>query len=661
MSDPGPISLRLCKVLCSNGGSMELGHLARALQLSSKKFSKLMDLEKGRTLVVRNQDGNEMVVYTSQLRMCADRNQECTGDCGKLHLCRFFILGGCSRPRCKFDHSIDTDKAAKVLKKHHLDGVTITELRYLLLQNDPTLLPDVCLHYNRGEGPYGSCTYKTTCNKLHLCQHLLQGDCKFGSKCKRSHDLSDDDTVRRMTKWGLAASLVPQILELYLNASAIKNNANATPMAEPKSPVRKDRPAVQRSASSQPVEEICLYFILNSCSFKERCVRDHYNLPYRWQVCIDDTWTDFPDIEAIERSYCDPNSRTVVKDLNYDTMMLKSRKVRRLSTPSSASKPPHFILTTEWLWYWKDEYNRWIEYGQEKEAHSSATITSSDIETVFLSDENASVQFKAGKQSYVLSFKEMMQRNVRFGTERPVCRRPKFVSAEEVPKLKKRKLEPSKTGDKSTPAHWDEGQVPEVGYKLVQLPASSEEYKTIQTMFQRTVPDTQIQSVERIQNLALWEVYQWQKEQMKKRDGGKEVDERKVFHGTSSSLVDAICQHNFDWRICGTHGTSYGKGSYFARDAAYSHRYCTNANSGQYVMFVARTLVGDFIRGSSSYLRPPAKSPSGSSFYDSCVDSESNPSIFVIFEKLQIYPEYLIRYTEKPADLQAMLAALRYR
>lgn len=38
------------------------------------------------------------------------------------------------------------------------------------------------------------------------------------------------------------------------------------------------------------------------------------------------------------------------------------------------------------------------------------------------------------------------------------------------------------------------------------------------------------------------------------------VDERQLFHGTSASFVDAICQQNFDWRVCGLHGTSYGKG-----------------------------------------------------------------------------------------------------
>lgn len=47
---------------------------------------------------------------------------------------------------------------------------------------------------------------------------------------------------------------------------------------------------------------------------------------------------------------------------------------------------------------------------------------------------------------------------------------------------------------------------------------------------------------------------------MQKRNGRKMVDERQLFHGTSTGLVDAICQQNFDWRVSGLHGTSYGKG-----------------------------------------------------------------------------------------------------
>ena len=38
------------------------------------------------------------------------------------------------------------------------------------------------------------------------------------------------------------------------------------------------------------------------------------------------------------------------------------------------------------------------------------------------------------------------------------------------------------------------------------------------------------------------------------------VPEKKLFHGTNPKHIDAICLTNFDWRICGTHGTAFGKG-----------------------------------------------------------------------------------------------------
>lgn len=51
-----------------------------------------------------------------------------------------------------------------------------------------------------------------------------------------------------------------------------------------------------------------------------------------------------------------------------------------------------------------------------------------------------------------------------------------------------------------------------------------------------------------------------QREQMEKRNGGKAVNQQYLFHGTEASLVEAICEQNFDWRMCGVHGTAYGKG-----------------------------------------------------------------------------------------------------
>lgn len=119
-----------------------------------------------------------------------------------------------------------------------------------------------------------------------------------------------------------------------------------------------------------------------------------------------------------------------------------------------------------------------------------------------------------------------------------------------------------------------------------------------------------------------------------------------LFHGTNTDVVDAICQQGFDWRMCGKHGTLFGKGTYFASAASYSHRYAKQTSGSYYYMFVARVLVGSYVEGDKLYTRPPPKDPAKphSDLYDSCVNDTSSPSLFVVFENNQSYPEYLITY-----------------
>lgn len=51
-----------------------------------------------------------------------------------------------------------------------------------------------------------------------------------------------------------------------------------------------------------------------------------------------------------------------------------------------------------------------------------------------------------------------------------------------------------------------------------------------------------------------------QKTHMKNNNGRREVAEKMLFHGTDNKHVDVICRSNFDWRLCGVHGTLFGKG-----------------------------------------------------------------------------------------------------
>ena len=94
-------------------------------------------------------------------------------------------------------------------------------------------------------------------------------------------------------------------------------------------------------------------------------------------------------------------------------------------------------------------------------------------------------------------------------------------------------------------------------------------------------------------------------------------------------------------------GAAFGKGVYFARDAAYSYIYAarSGASVGNRCMYLSRVLVGQYCKGNEDMIVPPAKNPSRPEIlFDSVVNDTGNPSIFVVFFDNQCYPEYLIKF-----------------
>ncbi|XP_071360893.1 protein mono-ADP-ribosyltransferase PARP12 isoform X2 [Trachinotus anak] len=655
------ISKFVIKTLCDHRGCLDFQHLDETLAQSFTVAepvlrSVLYDdgkiaIKTGREKATGGQiiNPDSLVVAKTSLRICQKKPGECPR-CDGLHLCRYFVCGDCTfGQKCKNPHSLASPYNVELLKKYGLQDLTEKQLFQLLLQNDPYLLPEICPHYNKGNGAHGSCRFGISCTKLHVCLHYFQGD--LSPKVK-----------------------IPTQQPPHQPSHEVTHQATQRPShSNPGSPASSSCPSKPTSDADR--NEICLYFIRRHCRFNEKCVRVHWHLPYRWQVLDSDgvTWKELPNMEDIERAYCDPGRDTnmdqplpisgifsffglqssaqpIVQAVDFKTMTYEGSPVRRLSTASSVSKPPHYILTTQWLWYWKDDTGKWLEFGQG-DGDTPASVTSETLENVYLADRDTEIPFGAGKQQYILNFKgkpgtpQMYQENLKYKTKREVRRRPRFVSAHDVKVKLESASSPSSSSStvESVPSHWDKSALPDFGYKLVPLSKSMKDHDMIEMLFKRTLPQSKINSIKRIQNPSLWKVFQWQKDQMKVRNGGTDVNQLYLFHGTDESLIEAICEQNFDWRMCGVHGTAYGKGSYFARDASYSDRYASIKRSQNKIMFVALVLVGEYSRGRSNFVRPPPKD--GRTLYDSCVDSESNPSIYVVFEKQQIYPEYVIDYS----------------
>uniref|UniRef100_A0A8C9TKE6 C3H1-type domain-containing protein n=1 Tax=Scleropages formosus TaxID=113540 RepID=A0A8C9TKE6_SCLFO len=282
-----------------------------------------------------------VIVAKTALRVCPSLEEDCDS-CSDLHLCRYFVNGGCKyKNKCKHTHDLDSYHNTVLLKRDGLLDLDKVELFQLLLQNDTSLLPNICSYYNAGKGVHGSCNFKNECKKLHICKHFFQDSCKFGATCTRSHTF--DDRAKEILKgWGLSAENQLILQKIYRNRFIISRS------------------------------DICLFFLQGKCRFDATCRSVHCPLPYKWEKLDSNgmTWKDVPNEEDVEMAYCNPenDSSTESPPVNFLTMMCESAKVRRLSTPSSVKMLSPFPLATEWIWYRKNDNGRWIELETEVES-----------------------------------------------------------------------------------------------------------------------------------------------------------------------------------------------------------------------------------------------------------------------------------------------------
>ncbi|XP_076861306.1 protein mono-ADP-ribosyltransferase PARP12b isoform X2 [Brachyhypopomus gauderio] len=468
--------------LCGHRGSMELAQLHRKVfqrfDITDEDFWYIVK-KCPRFAVVRNRqkadnrESDYIIVAKTSLRLCKSYpKEECYG-CQDLHLCKYFVYGNCrygkGRKECRFSHNIQSEHNYPLLRECTLHELHEEDLFLLLLQNDPTLLPEVCSHYNKGSGLFGACTFREHCTKVHVCQHFVQDDCIFGAKCKRLHSI-DGYSRRMLEERGLSGDIIHHLPYLYQNVHRLSTQAPDPPRGEScgrgvvgqgaglrayappasrqascglsLSNARGDRGRVERipETVSRPLlhsedkSEICLHFLRRNCRFQEQCKLVHFNLPYKWEVHEGCGWRELRGMEEIERAYCDPKNTHSPgsRPVDFVTMSRGCDPVRRLSTASSVTKPSHYILTTQWIWYYKGDHENWIEYGKPDDKQRITSVTSRDLELAFLDDCTAEVTVIKGNRHYYVSFQDMYQRNPKHNTKRRVHRRPRFVSINEV-------------------------------------------------------------------------------------------------------------------------------------------------------------------------------------------------------------------------------------
>ncbi|XP_040857873.1 zinc finger CCCH-type antiviral protein 1-like [Ochotona curzoniae] len=265
MAEPTVCSF-LTKVLCANGGRMFLQDLRVHVELSEAKLRDVLQRAGPDRFLLQEVEVKEgpwdaeaevaagvggggtgptawRVVAVSSARLCVRYQRGDCQACDHLHFCRRHILGKCPNrdcwSTCTLSHDIHTPVNIQVLKKHGLFGLNEAQLRILLLQNDPGLLPEVCMPYNKGgDALYGYCNLKGNCNKFHVCKPFVRGECRLPA-CKRSHQLIHAASLKLLEDQELSVeSMVNfQIISAYKHMKLHKMLESKDNSASPEYPL----------------------------------------------------------------------------------------------------------------------------------------------------------------------------------------------------------------------------------------------------------------------------------------------------------------------------------------------------------------------------------------------------------------------------------------
>lgn len=176
--------------------------------------------------------------------------------------------------------------------------------------------------------------------------------------------------------------------------------------------------------------------------------------------------------------------------------------------------------------------------------------------------------------------------------------------------------------------HYWEPMLDHLIFLKVEVSKKSEEFKNVEQLIRNTLSN-EIICLERIQNPSVYLAYHDVKTSMQAR-ADLVVEEKQAFHGTSEDNIDIICRENFNPNAPVKHGSAYGRGTYFARDASYSWGYCVSSDGSLgRKMFVCKVLVGRGLNGDQKE-------------FPTTMDNPDNPSVFVKPSPNSFYPEYLV-------------------
>ncbi|XP_069972764.1 uncharacterized protein [Penaeus vannamei] len=570
-----------------------------------------------------------------RLKLCAEHSSSngCENRiyCVGLHICQNFLKGICKYKVCNLGHKLATGHNKKVLGNLFLDRLGDDTLLRVLSKS----LPKSTSNSQKGSGDQR--TRHSSPNRAFL--ETSESD---------AYSLNGDDDSDADHFCGRSKRKKP---------SPIKK--------------KKQNQTVWSTDSNGDVEipEICYNSVESSCPRQdEGCEKLHSFQHFYWQISKDNSkWFNLPPklVLCLEKSYCDVSQDGVtlprlkgvglqsvhidaVKILSRDewtsdfqSMTLKNSNhnvqlhLRRLCSEKTDSAN---VKANTFCWYFRDDNDKWISYDNSEEQGQCNKATSENIEKHYLAKPSTPFSLRSQKFNYVLDFQRMCQVNVITNKRREISRRPlgHLQDTSDPPFLT------DSPNQDLLPSDWEAMQ-PKERMRLVDLDPKSDEYNKVITLLKDDTYKAKVKKIQRNQNPYLWKAFQLRKEDMITQYGDEaSVKMTDLFHGTNPDIVRNICKENFDFRLHGkSTGHIWGKGSYFGNDITFCYRYCRPDSNRLRYLFVAKVLVGTITVGAKDLERPPLN-PATNELFDTTVDNESQPNIFVKYDKQEYYPHYVM-------------------
>ena len=334
-STPREALEEMIDLLLGSRGELELGGLV--LQLSSnngrfvsdfgalefvKRFPQLFSQAK-----IGKSKSKVMVKLDIPLEFCTRAGEKggCVAKgCSALHLCPFFIKGTCKFGlKCKRSHNYGDEHTVGVLNHFRLGFLTrdpshsLLQRIFKMIVDESELqraaakksVPDICKFYNKA-----TCKKGDNCPCLHVCEHFIDGDCKFGEGCKREHDFSDPHNKKVLKQYdmdGISELKVLQRLKGRERKRAVSESSEVENLVKvfPKATnLNSLVPTTQVKNEKEKDTEICGFNLRGKCNYGNNCIHQHTELPYLWEFSVHgEKWESFSsDLNTmLEHTYCD--------------------------------------------------------------------------------------------------------------------------------------------------------------------------------------------------------------------------------------------------------------------------------------------------------------------------------------------------------------------